>query len=86
MAETGFQWIFSVAPVGRAKGYYSGLALALATTVAGAVVFVPAPLSAPAISPPPAPPAVQKSPQDSLDPTWGRTQFAELELIIGPTS
>ena len=86
MAETGFQWIFSVAPEDGAKGYYSGLALALATTVAGAVVFVPAPLSAPASSPPLAPPALQKWPQDSLDPTWGRTQFAELGHIKGPTS
>ena len=79
MAETGFQWIFSVAPVGRAKSNYSGLALALSTTVAGAAVFVPAPLSAPAIGPPLAP-ALQKSPQDSLDPTWGECRLPSLGL------
>ena len=86
MADTGFKWIFAVEPQGGAKSYYLGLALALATTVAGAVVFVPAPLSAPAVSPPLPPPALQKSPRDSLDPTWGRTQFAELGLLTGTAS
>jgi hypothetical protein len=84
MAEAGFQWIFSVEPQDGARSYYSGLALA--TTVAGAVVIVPAPLSAPAISLSLAPPALQEVPRDSLDPTWRRTQFAELGPLIGTVS
>ena len=83
MADAGFEWSFSIESHEEPKGYYSALALALATTVAGAVVFVPEPLRAPAVSPPPAPPALHKAPQDSLDPTWGETKFAELGPCTG---
>ncbi len=66
--------------VKRRRAITPAPALALATTVAGAVVFVPEPLSAPAINPPIAPPASHKAPRDLLDPAWGKTQFAELGL------
>ena len=86
MAEEGFEWSFSVEPAAGPKSYYSVLAMALATTMAGAVVFVPEPLSAPAVGPPALPPALHKTPRDTLDPTWGKTQFAERGTHLGAAS
>lgn len=77
MAEAGFEWSFSVQSNGEPKGHYSALGLALATTIVGAVVFVPEPLSAPSVTPPSVPPALHNTPGDTLDPTWGQTKFAQ---------
>jgi hypothetical protein len=79
MADVGFEWSLAVERHSGLKACASAIVLTLATTVAGAIVFVPAPHGAPAETPLPSPPpTLDKKPQDSLEPTWGKTQFAEL--------
>jgi hypothetical protein len=81
MADVGFEWSLAVERHSGLKACASVLALTIAATIVGAIVFVPAPHGAPAETPLPSPlPSLQKAPQDSLEPTWGKTQFAELAL------